>query len=94
MKQIKKHFVWILCTVFCLMSLTACGKTAETESSLDPQMTDYMVQTAGSLLEEVTSMAESEIDMIIDQQAAEDLRAIRVWRTIWALWFPSRSRGA
>ena len=71
MKQIKKHFVWILCTVFCLMSLTACGKTAETESSLDPQMTDYMVQTAGSLLEEVTSMAESEIDMIIDQQAAE-----------------------
>lgn len=71
MKQIKKHFVWILCTVFCLMSLTACGKTVELESSLDPQMTDYMVQTAGSLLEEVTSMAESEIDMIIGQQAAE-----------------------
>ncbi len=71
MKQIKKHFVWILCTVLCLMSLTACGKTVELESSLDPQMTDYMVQTAGSFLEEVTSMAESEITMIIDQQAAD-----------------------
>ncbi len=71
MKQIKKHFVWILCTVFCLMSLTACGKAAESGSALDPQMTTYMIQTAGSVLEEVTSMAESDIDMIIEQGASE-----------------------
>ncbi len=71
MKQIKKHFVWILCAVFCLMSLTACGQTVESGSPLDPEMTVYMVQTAGGFLQEVTSMAESEIDMIIDQQAAD-----------------------
>lgn len=71
MKQIKKRFVWILCAVLCLTGLTACGKAAEPQSPLDPQMTDYMVQTAAQFLQEVTSMAESEIDMIIDQQAAD-----------------------
>ena len=70
MKQIKKHFVWILCTVFCLMSLTACGQTAGPENTLDSETTAYMVQTAGSLLQEVTSMAESDIDAIIAQNAA------------------------
>ncbi len=71
MKQIKKHFVWLLCAVLCLMSLTACAKAEEQEAPLDPQTTAYMVQTAGDFLEEVATMEEGEMGMIIDQQLAE-----------------------
>lgn len=70
MKQMKKHFVWLLCAVFCLANLAACGKKAES-SGVDPSTSAYLVQTAGALLQEIGSMTDDDISMIIEQQAAE-----------------------
>ncbi len=70
MKQIKKQFVWILCVALCLFSLAGCSKSGASGSSMDPSLSAYLAQTGEGLLQEVTSMSQSDLNAIVDQQAA------------------------
>ena len=49
MKQIKKQVLLVLCVVACLFSLTACGKTTDAGSGIDPLKTadSYIIRADG-----------------------------------------------
>ena len=51
MKQIKKQVLLVLCVVACLFSLTACGKTTDAGSGIDPMteesLDSYIIRADG-----------------------------------------------
>ena len=61
MKQIKKQVLLVLCVVACLFSLTACGKTTDAGSGIDPMTEESLKQQTVTLLEQMVSIpADSE----------------------------------
>lgn len=66
MKQIKKRVLMVLCMVACLFSLSACGKAAEEGSGVDPMISEGLQQQTVALLEQIVSIPEDQMPMVID----------------------------
>ncbi len=76
MKQIKKQVLLVLCMVACLFSLTACGKTTDAGSSLDPMTEESLKQQTVTLLEQMVSISADQMTTIIEQNRKAGSEAV------------------
>ena len=67
MKQIKKQVLLVLCVVACLFSLTACGKTTDAGSGIDPMTEESLKQQTVTLLEQMVSIPADQMTTIVEQ---------------------------
>ena len=76
MKQIKKQVLLVLCVVACLFSLTACGKTTDTGSGIDPMMEESLKQQTVTLLEQMVSIPADQMTTIVEQNRKAGSEAV------------------
>ena len=76
MKQIKKQVLLVLCVVACLFSLTACGKTTDAGSSIDPMAEESLKQQTVTLLEQMVSIPAEQMTTIIEQNRKAGSEAV------------------
>ena len=67
MRQIKKRVVLFLCMAACIFSLSACAKTEEAASAVDPMMAQALGQQTQGLLESVVSIPLDQMTYVIEQ---------------------------
>ena len=76
MKQIKKQVLLVLCVVACLFSLTACGKTTDAGSSIDPMAEESLKQQTVTLLEQMVSIPADQMNTIVEQNRKAGSEAV------------------
>ena len=76
MKQIKKQVLLVLCVVACLFSLTACGKTTDAGSGIDPMMEESLKQQTVTLLEQMVSIPADQMTTIVEQNRKAGSEAV------------------
>lgn len=76
MKQIKKQVLLVLCVVACLFSLTACGKTTDVGSGIDPMMEESLKQQTVTLLEQMVSIPADQMTTIVEQNRKAGSEAV------------------
>ena len=76
MKQIKKQVLLVLCVVACLFSLTACGKTTDAGSGIDPMTEESLKQQTVTLLEQMVSIPADQMTTIVEQNRKAGSEAV------------------
>ena len=76
MKQIKKQVLLVLCVVACLFSLTACGKTTDVGSGIDPMTEESLKQQTVTLLEQMVSIPADQMTTIVEQNRKAGSEAV------------------
>ena len=76
MKQIKKQVLLVLCVVACLFSLTACGKTTDAGSGIDPMTEESLKQQTVTLLEQMVSIPADQMNTIVEQNRKAGSEAV------------------
>ena len=76
MKQIKKQVLLVLCVVACLFSLTACGKTTDAGSGIDPMSEESLKQQTVTLLEQMVSIPADQMTTIVEQNRKAGSEAV------------------
>ncbi len=77
MKQTIKRLLLMVCMAACLLSSTACSGSKESEEeAIDQQMVSYISQVTESLLEQMVSVPESELDNVEKGLLDEDQNAL------------------
>ena len=76
MKQIKKQVLLVLCVVACLFSLTACGKTTDVGSGIDPMTEESLKQQTVTLLEQMVSIPADQMNTIVEQNRKAGSEAV------------------
>lgn len=67
MRQIKKRVVLFLCMAACIFSLSACVKTEEAASAVDPMLAQALGQQTQGLLENIVSIPLDQMTYVIEQ---------------------------
>jgi len=76
MKQIKKQVLMVLCMVACLFSLSACSGAADEADTVDPMIASGLQQQTVLLLENIASIPEDQMQLVIDQNRKNDSEAV------------------
>ncbi len=66
MKQLRR-FIWVLCAVACLFSLTACSGGSEESEEIDPVLSQTLVQQTALMLQSIAVSPQEDLNQLIEQ---------------------------